>query len=108
MSSRHVHPLACRRSRTKRAAVVAYARANGFSISGLLNAALDEFMAAHPGVNPGVNSFRESAPFGSPLLPVALRPNPAKAVRNAAPRPGAMRDTIPPSNGGRFRDTLPR
>lgn len=108
MSSRHVHPLACRLSRAERAAVVARAHRLGLTVSGYIKALLRADAAAHPGVNPGVNSFRDSAPLGSRSLPVALRGKPAKAVRNAAPRPGAMRDTIPLRNGGQFKERVPR
>jgi hypothetical protein len=60
MSSRHLHPLACRLPREERNAIVTIAVARGISVSGLLKAALRHYLSAvHSGVNAG------------PILPAA-------------------------------------
>lgn len=56
MSSRYLHPLACRLPRAEREAVVAIAVARGVSVSGLIKLALRQYLAGvHPGVNAGSN-----------------------------------------------------
>jgi hypothetical protein len=70
MSSRNLHPLACRLPRAERMQAVAFARSNGLSNTALLKIALREFLKAQPAVNAGVNKLSDS-----PVTPALLTPH---------------------------------
>ena len=83
MSARPLHPLACRIGRAERASVVAFARAQGLSVSGLMKTALRQYLAAQPAfvappavttqpVNGGVNRLQDSLASPSLLRPYRL------------------------------------
>lgn len=50
--ARPLHPLACRVGRSERAAVVAFARERGISVSGLIKNAVRQYIAAAPAFEP--------------------------------------------------------
>lgn len=87
MSSRHLHPLACRLPRAERASAVAFARARGLSVSGLIKAALRAYLAAQSAVDGGVHKrIAPSLSDAVQAIPVAL---PQKAPQHPK---GSARD----------------
>jgi hypothetical protein len=84
MSSRHLHPLACRVPRADRNAIVAIADARGMSISALIKEALFSYLK---GVHSGVNL--------PPIIPVAnAGPGPSATGQQSTilPRPKTLAD----------------
>lgn len=69
MSSRHLHPVAARVSRSFRAAIVSTARRQGISVSALIKEALHKHLGD---VDAGVNAPPRSAASTAPVL----RPDP--------------------------------
>ena len=63
MSSRYLHPIACRLPRAERNAIAEFARRQDLSVSALAKEALRRMLfGVHPGVNaPGNFSFTEEA-----------------------------------------------
>ena len=63
MSSRYLHPIACRLPRAERNAIAEFARRRDLSVSALVKEALRRMLfGVHPGVNPPGNfSFTEEA-----------------------------------------------
>ena len=92
--SRPLHPLACRVGRAERASVVAFARAQGMSVSGLMKTALRQYLAAQPAfdpppvvpaqpVNGGVNRLQDSLASPPLLRPYRLARTPQSRVPGA-------------------------
>ena len=94
MSSRYLHPLACRLPRAEREAVVAIAILHGVSISRLIKEALRHYLG---GVNPGVNP-------GSTLSVPSVGPKSAASGRQS-PQPKSLAEayaaslTVAPPDG---------
>jgi hypothetical protein len=92
MSSRDLPPISCRLGRLQRAAVVAFARKQGMSTSGLIKASLRAFIGAELGVDQPVNAVARTAPTLRPITPVMALPTrvanrPAMATGVAARTP---------------------
>lgn len=113
---RPLHPLACRIGRAERAAVVAFARERGISVSGLIKNAVRAYIAAAPAaepqpvmapvapqravpaqppVNAGVNRLTDllsSPPLVRPYRVSRVPQSRARVVASTAPRGGLLSD----------------
>jgi hypothetical protein len=113
---RPLHPLACRIGRVERAAVVAFARERGISVSGLIKNAVRTYIAAAPAVEPqpaivavtlhratptqppvnaGVNRLTDLLSSPPLVRPYRLSRAPqrgARVVGSGAPRGGLLSD----------------
>jgi hypothetical protein len=94
--SRPLHPLACRIGRAERAQIVAFARAQGVSVSMLLKTALRNYLASQPAyptqppVYAPVNGLSDSLSSSPPLLrPYPLTRKPGSTQASALLRRGA-------------------
>ena len=97
MSSRHSHPISCRFPRNERAAVVAFARVQGFSLSGLLKTAVRIYMGSETAVHPGVHQSHLSEPalaYLAGMVPIrqSARPKPPPKPQNRPERAALGRD----------------
>lgn len=75
--SRPLHPLALRVGRAERAQIVAFARAQGMSISGVLKVAVRLYVASQPvpAPQPPVYGDVNKHPSDPPMLPALLTPH---------------------------------
>jgi hypothetical protein len=100
MSSRYLHPLACRLPRAKRDAVVATAIARGVSVSGLIKEALRHYLG---GVDPGVHArYNHPAPNTGPNATVTPQHSPRSrglAEAFAAGQPASPTGRNPNASG---------
>jgi len=101
--SRTLHPLACRVGRAERAQVVAFARAQGLSVSMLLKTALRAHIAAQPAVDAGVNAPSDSLVMPGPVAPYRLPRQPGnvrassllrRSARDGERKWGLLSDTV--------------
>jgi hypothetical protein len=76
MSSRHLHPIACRLPRAQRDAIVQLAFDRGMSISGIIKEALSPYLT---GVHPGVSTQADSPSLSDGCRPAPTPPNPTPA-----------------------------
>ena len=73
MSSRYLHPIACRLPRAERNAIAEFARRQDLSVSALAKEALRRMLfGVHPGVNPPGNFSLNEDASKADKTPVAL------------------------------------
>ena len=94
MSSRHSHPISCRFPRNERAAVVAFARVQGFSLSGLLKTAVRIYMGSETAVHPGVHKGHSPEPPEVYLAGMFPRRQPAGPISPPKPEDRLEREGL--------------